>query len=36
MEGHDVAEKIVAIPRNRQDKPMKDVVVKSVTMSERV
>jgi len=35
VEGQDVAEKIVNVPRNRQDKPNKDVVVKSVTI-ERV
>ena len=35
VEGQDVAEKIVAVPRNRQDKPNKDVVVKSVVI-ERV
>ena len=35
VEGHNVAEKIVGVPRNRQDKPNKDVVVKSVVI-ERV
>ena len=35
VEGYEVAEKIVATPRNRQDKPLKDAVVKSVTI-ERV
>ena len=35
VEGYDVAEKIVATPRNRQDKPLKDAVVKSVVI-ERV
>lgn len=35
VEGEDVAEKIVNVPRNRQDKPNKDVVVKSVVI-ERV
>jgi len=35
VEGQNVAEKIVAVPRNRQDKPNKDVVVKSVVI-ERV
>jgi len=30
-----VAEKVVAIPRSKQDKPMKDVTVKSVVI-ERV
>jgi len=34
-EGQDVVEKIVSVPRNRQDKPNKDVVVKSVVI-ERV
>jgi peptidyl-prolyl cis-trans isomerase A (cyclophilin A) len=32
VEGYDVAEKIVNVPRGRQDKPNKDVVVKSVTI----
>jgi peptidyl-prolyl cis-trans isomerase A (cyclophilin A) len=35
VEGQNVAEKIVGVPRNRQDKPNKDVVVKSVVI-ERV
>jgi peptidyl-prolyl cis-trans isomerase A (cyclophilin A) len=35
VEGQNVADKIVAQPRNRQDKPNKDIVVKSVTI-ERV
>jgi peptidyl-prolyl cis-trans isomerase A (cyclophilin A) len=35
VEGQNVADKIVALPRNRQDKPNKDVVVKSVVI-ERV
>jgi len=35
VEGYNVAEKIVGTPRNRQDKPVKDAVVKSVTI-ERV
>ena len=35
VEGKDVVEKIVAAPRNKQDKPLKDLVVKSVTI-ERV
>ena len=35
VEGKDVVEKIVASPRNKQDKPLKDLVVKSVTI-ERV
>jgi peptidyl-prolyl cis-trans isomerase A (cyclophilin A) len=30
VEGYEIAEKIVTIPRNKQDKPMKDVTVKSV------
>ena len=33
VEGHDVVEKITATPRNRQDKPLKDVVLKSVDIS---
>ena len=36
VEGQDVAEKIVAIPRNRQDRPNKDVVLKKVTDREGV
>jgi len=35
VEGQDVAEKIVKVPRNRQDRPNKDVVVKKMTI-ERV
>jgi peptidyl-prolyl cis-trans isomerase A (cyclophilin A) len=35
VEGQKVVEQIVAAPRNRQDKPNKDVVVKSVAI-ERV
>jgi peptidyl-prolyl cis-trans isomerase A (cyclophilin A) len=35
IEGQDVADKIVNVPRNRQDKPAKDVVLESVTI-ERV
>jgi len=35
VEGQDVAEKIVQVPRNRQDKPNKDVVLQSVVI-ERV
>ena len=35
VEGQDIADKISNVPRNRQDKPNKDVVVKSVTI-ERV
>jgi peptidyl-prolyl cis-trans isomerase A (cyclophilin A) len=32
VEGQDVVEKIVSVPRNRQDKPNKDVVVQSVVI----
>jgi len=35
VEGQNIAEKIVGVPRGAQDKPKKDVVVKSVTI-ERV
>jgi len=35
IEGQEVANKITAVPRNRQDKPLKDVVLKSVTI-ERI
>jgi peptidyl-prolyl cis-trans isomerase A (cyclophilin A) len=35
IEGYNVVEKIVGLPRNKQDKPLKDVAVKSVTI-ERV
>jgi peptidyl-prolyl cis-trans isomerase A (cyclophilin A) len=35
VEGHDVVEKIVNVPRNRQDRPNKDVVLQSVAI-ERV
>jgi peptidyl-prolyl cis-trans isomerase A (cyclophilin A) len=35
VEGQNIADKIVALPRNRQDKPNKDVVVQSVAI-ERV
>jgi peptidyl-prolyl cis-trans isomerase A (cyclophilin A) len=35
VEGYEVAEKIVKVPRNRQDKPNKDVVVQTVVI-ERV
>ena len=35
VEGQDVADKITKLPRNRQDKPNKDVVLKTVTI-ERV
>lgn len=34
VEGQDVADKITALPRNRQDKPNKDVVVKSVVIEK--
>ena len=30
VEGQDVADKITALPRNRQDKPLKDVVLNTV------
>lgn len=33
IEGQDVVDKITATPRNRQDKPLKDVTLKSVTIS---
>jgi peptidyl-prolyl cis-trans isomerase A (cyclophilin A) len=35
VEGQDVANKIANVPRNKQDKPVKDVVVESVVI-ERV
>jgi peptidyl-prolyl cis-trans isomerase A (cyclophilin A) len=35
VEGGDVVEKIVSAPRNKQDKPLKDLVVNTVTI-ERV
>jgi peptidyl-prolyl cis-trans isomerase A (cyclophilin A) len=35
VEGQDVAQKIVTLPRNKQDKPLQDVVVQSVVI-ERV
>ena len=35
IEGQEIADKISNLPRNRQDKPNKDVVVKAVTI-ERV
>jgi peptidyl-prolyl cis-trans isomerase A (cyclophilin A) len=35
VEGQNIADKIVTLPRNRQDKPNKDVVVQSVVI-ERV
>ena len=34
VEGQDIVEKIVNVPRNRQDKPNKDVVVKSVVIEK--
>src|ERR1700733_8507622 len=34
VEGQDVVDKITATPRNRQDKPVKDVVLQSVTISQ--
>jgi peptidyl-prolyl cis-trans isomerase A (cyclophilin A) len=33
VEGQDVVDKITATPRSRQDKPLKDVVLKSVDIS---
>jgi peptidyl-prolyl cis-trans isomerase A (cyclophilin A) len=35
VEGQDVVEKIVSVPRGRNDKPNKDVVLQSVVI-ERV
>jgi len=35
VEGYDVVEKVTKVPRSRQDRPNKDVVVQSVTI-ERV
>ena len=32
VEGQDVVDKITQLPRNRQDRPLKDVVLKSVTI----
>jgi peptidyl-prolyl cis-trans isomerase A (cyclophilin A) len=32
IEGQDVVDKITSLPRNRQDRPMKDVVLKSVNI----
>ena len=32
VEGYDVVEKIVNVPRNRQDKPNEDVVLEKVTI----
>jgi peptidyl-prolyl cis-trans isomerase A (cyclophilin A) len=34
VEGQDVVDKITATPRNRQDKPIKDVVLNSVNISK--
>jgi peptidyl-prolyl cis-trans isomerase A (cyclophilin A) len=34
VEGQDVVDKITSLPRNRQDRPMKDVVLKSVTIEK--
>src|ERR1700685_3875428 len=34
VEGEEVADKIVAVPRGRNDKPNKDVVVKKVTIEK--
>jgi peptidyl-prolyl cis-trans isomerase A (cyclophilin A) len=34
VEGQDVVDKIANVPRNRQDKPNKDVVVKSVVIEK--
>ena len=34
VEGQDVVNKITALPRNRQDRPNKDVVVKKVTIEK--
>lgn len=34
VEGQDVAQKIVSAPRNRQDKPNKDVVLNKVTIEK--
>jgi len=32
VEGYEVAEKIVNVPRSRQDKPNKDVAIKTITI----
>jgi peptidyl-prolyl cis-trans isomerase A (cyclophilin A) len=32
VEGQDIAVKIAGVPRNRQDRPLKDVVLESVTI----
>ena len=34
VEGQDIVVKISGVPRNRQDKPNKDVVVKRVTIEK--
>jgi hypothetical protein len=34
VEGQDVVTKISEVPRNRQDRPAKDVVVKKVTIEK--
>jgi peptidyl-prolyl cis-trans isomerase A (cyclophilin A) len=34
VEGQDVVQKIVALPRSRQDRPNKDVVLKKVTIEK--
>jgi peptidyl-prolyl cis-trans isomerase A (cyclophilin A) len=34
VEGQNVVDKITQLPRNRQDRPMKDVVLKSVTIEK--
>jgi peptidyl-prolyl cis-trans isomerase A (cyclophilin A) len=34
VEGQDVVDKITATPRNRQDKPLKDVILKAVNISK--
>jgi peptidyl-prolyl cis-trans isomerase A (cyclophilin A) len=35
VEGHDIPDKICAVPRNHQDRPKTDVILESVTI-ERV
>ena len=34
VEGQDVVDKITAVPRNRQDRPNKDVVLQKVTIEK--
>jgi peptidyl-prolyl cis-trans isomerase A (cyclophilin A) len=34
VEGQDVVQQISEVPRNRQDRPNKDVVVKKVTIEQ--